>query len=136
MSLWRDKREPPETTLRKLQDEAQEAGVLVRAGNDFDSWDLEIRTGLFGGGRLLLAVEEHAPGKQLLRFRISPTYSSPGVMLSSILASMSIVATLSGAWVAGIVSGLGAALIIVRAAQDSASAVGVTRDLSNRICGC
>jgi len=135
MSLWRDRHEPPETMLRKLQDEAQEAGVLVRAGNDFDNWDLEIRTGLFGGGRLLLAVEEHAPGKQLLRFRISPVYSSPGVVLSSILATMSVAAALSGAWIAGIVSGLGAALIIVRATQDSASAVGVICDLSSRVCG-
>src|SRR5207245_3137671 len=74
MTYWRDEREAPEETLRKLQTQLVHAGAIARAGGEFDSWDLEVRGGALGRRRLLLAVEEHAAGEQLLRFRIFPVY--------------------------------------------------------------
>ncbi len=129
MSMWRDKREPAETTLRGLEKKAQAMGLLVRAGGDYDDWDLEIRKGLFGGARLLLAVEEHAPGKQLLRFRLSQTYSRFATVLSLIFVSMSLAAASYGAWVQGIISGLCAAVMVSRTLSDSGLATGLLHEL-------
>src|SRR5439155_7710260 len=86
MRMWRDKREPAEATLSRLEHKSQAIGLLVRSGGDFDSWDLEIRQGIFGGVRMLLAVEEHAPGKQLLRFKLSQTYSKLALAFSAVFA--------------------------------------------------
>jgi hypothetical protein len=41
----------------------------VLRGGDFDRWDLEVPGGLFGSRRVLMAVEEHGGGRQLVRFR-------------------------------------------------------------------
>ena len=127
--MWRDKREPAETTLYGLEKKAQAMGLLVRAGGDYDDWDLEIRKGLFGGARLLMAVEEHAPGKQLLRFRLSQTYSRFATVLSLIFVSMSLAAAFYGAWVQSIISGLCAAVLISRTLSDSGLATGMLHDL-------
>src|SRR5207245_1955343 len=42
MTYWRDKREAPEETLRKLQAELLHAGAIARAGGEFDYWDLDV----------------------------------------------------------------------------------------------
>ncbi|MBO0888513.1 glycosyltransferase [Candidatus Bathyarchaeota archaeon] len=131
--MWRDRREPAETTLKGLQIRAEEMGILVKIGGDYDGWDLELRKGLFGGSRLLMAVEEHAPGKQLLRFRLSQTYSGLALTLASILIALSVAAAFFGAWVQSFVSILGAALIITRTMTDSGYATGLLRDLLNKL---
>ena len=129
MKMWRDKREPAEATLNRLEHKSQAMGLLVRSGGDFDSWDLEIRQGILGGVRMLLAVEEHAPGKQLLRFRLSQTYSRLALALCVVFAVMSVAALSYGAWAQSIISGLGAILIIARTLTDSASSTGIIHDL-------
>ena len=113
MTYWRDQREAPEETLRKLQADLVDAGAIARAGGEFDSWDLEVRGGPLGGSRLLLAVEEHAPGKQLLRFRILPAYGKSAAILSAVFATLSIGAWWSGAAVAGVTSAFVAAFVVV-----------------------
>src|SRR5881409_3546582 len=102
---------PHEATLRGLQAKLRDAGRIVRAGGEYDPWDLEVLGGLFGGSRMLVAVEEHAPGNQLLRFRISPRYSRLALATTILFAGMSILAELSGAWVPSAMSGFIAALV-------------------------
>jgi hypothetical protein len=43
-----------------------------RAGNEFRRWDLRIRGGRFGEAALLMVIEEHGQGRQLVRFRLWP----------------------------------------------------------------
>src|SRR6266571_3747681 len=129
IKMWRDKREPAEATLSRLEHKSQAMGLLVRSGGDFDSWDLEIRQGILGGVRMLLAVEEHAPGKQLLRFKLSQTYSRLALALCVVFAVMSAAALSYGAWAQSIISGLGAILIVARTLTDSASSTGTMHDL-------
>ncbi len=129
MKMWRDKREPAEATLNRLEHKSRAMGLLVRSGGEFDSWDLEIRQGILGGVRMLLAVEEHAPGKQLLRFKLSQTYSRLALALCVVFAVMSVAALSYGAWAQSIISGLVAILIITRTLTDSASSTGIMHDL-------
>src|SRR2546425_2264129 len=72
MTYWRDEREAPEETLRKLQAQLLDAGAIVRTGGDFDPWGLEGRGGALGGSRLFLAGGGHAPPQQVLRFPNGP----------------------------------------------------------------
>ena len=132
MTYWRDEREAPEETLGKLQAQLLDEGAIVRTGGDFDPWDLEVRGGALGGSRLLLAVEEHAPGKQLLRFRIGPRYAKSAVVLSAVFASMSVAALGSGAWVAGGTTAAVAAFVVARAFSDAGFAGGILRERLER----
>src|SRR5437867_2424579 len=132
VTYWRDKREAPEETLRKLQAELSHAGAIARAGGEFDSWDLELSGGPLGRSRLLLAVEEHAPGKQFLRFRVSPKYSKSAVVLSAAFAALAISALWSGVWLSGLVSAIAAAFVVARALTDTGFSGGIMRDLLER----
>jgi O-antigen biosynthesis protein len=85
-SVWRERWEDPQTTLRKLQHVLQEEGAPVEIAGDYDSWDLEIRDGLWGRACLKMATEEHGQGKQLAKFRIFPKFSMTSIMLLSIFA--------------------------------------------------
>ena len=58
-----------ETTLRSF-------GVKTRRGDEFQRWDLDVRGGTLGGARLLMGLEEHGNGKQLVRFRVWPRPSA------------------------------------------------------------
>ncbi len=129
MTQWRDEREAPEATLRGVYAKLRNAGSMVSAGGDYDSWDLEVRGGLFGGSRLLAAVEEHAPGKQFFRFRISPKYSGFALVLSALFSTMSILAGSSGVWISSSVSALIAGLIVALSLGDAGFASGILRDL-------
>ena len=132
MTYWRDEREAPEETLRKLRAQLLHAGAIVRAGGEFDSWDLEVPGGPLGRSRLLLAVEEHAPGKQFLRFRVSPKYSRSAVVLSAALAALTITALWSGAWLSGLASAIATAFVVTRTFADTGFSGGILRDLLNR----
>jgi len=132
MTMWRDEREAHEVTLNRIHTRIQDNGGLVRAGGNFDSWDLEVWGGLFGGSRLRFAVEEHAPGKQLLRFKVSPAFSRLAFALALVFAGMSVGAALSSAWIASTVSGLVAALIVARTIGDGSFAGGILQDVLKR----
>jgi len=132
MKMWRDRWEPPETTLRDLYTQLRSSGTVSRPGSDYDSWDLEIRGGLFGRSRLLLGVEDHPPGKQLLRYRIYPTYSLLLPLVLTPFAILSLVAGFSGAWLSSITSGTITFFIAINALIDSAFANGTFREFLKR----
>jgi len=69
-------------------------------GGDYDRWDLELRGGLLGSVRVLMAVEEHGGGKQLVRFRTWPRCSAVGIALALLFAGLSAWAAVSQAWIA------------------------------------
>ncbi len=132
LTMWRDQRENLEVTLEDLQRQLRDSNAVVLAGGDYDRWDLEVRGGLFGGGRLLAAVEEHAPGKQFLHFRVTPKYYSFAILLGTVSALMSIIAGLSGAWIPSTTWALMAILVAIRALGDAGSAADTLRETVKR----
>jgi len=132
MIYWREEREPPEDTLRALLKDLQGAGATVRAGGEFDSWDLEVRGGPFGRSRLLLAVEDHAPRKQLLRFRISPEVSWSAIGLCAVFAVLAFGALRYGVWVSSVAAALLAAWVAARTWADTGFSGGILREWIRR----
>src|SRR5205807_8762308 len=132
MICWREERQPPGDTWKALLEGLQAAGTTVRAGGEFDSWDLEVCGGPFGRSRLLLAVEDHAPRKQLLRFRIFPKVSWSAIGLCAVFAVLAFGGLRSGAWVSSVAAALLAAWVAARTWADTGFSGGILREWIRR----
>lgn len=115
---WRDHKE----WLRCVEDAHNEVNAPVSRGGDFDTWDLEVRGGIFGSVRTLMAVEEHGAGRQMVRFRAWPKFAPVGVAMVLLFAFLAGWATLDRSWQAGAVLGGIALLLALRMVQESALA--------------
>ncbi len=113
VACWSEQWAPPETWLRTLQGAIRDAGGLVVHGSDFDRWDLEVRGGMLGGVRILMAVEEHGGGRQLIRFRAWPWPIGACRFMLVILAGLGAAAAAVQAW--GLCAALGAAALALAA---------------------
>lgn len=62
----------PEARLASLHEALRATGAVVARGGAYDAWDLDVRGGMFGSARLLMAVEDSGSGTQLVRLRAWP----------------------------------------------------------------
>src|SRR5438105_1137139 len=76
--LWSEKWLDSTEVLLSLESVLRSGGAVVRRGGDYDSWDLEIRGGLFGGLRVSTASENYGRGKYMVRLRSRPWFSMSG----------------------------------------------------------
>ena len=126
-TLWRERGRTAAEHLADISEALRQAGAVVRAGGDFDRWDLEVRLGALAAIRVLMATEEHGAGRQLLRFRIHPRVSSVWVVLVALAISGGVGAAVSQAWPAALVLGIAAALAATRVLSDSGRAIEAIR---------
>ena len=124
--LWTERWQSSEERLRGLDDALRATGGVVRRGGSYDAWDLEMRGGMLGGGRMIMAVEEHGGGRQLVRLRAWPICSAGVVVLSLALGILSAGAAAYGAWPACVVLGATSMLCVLRTFHECASAMGTT----------
>jgi hypothetical protein len=117
-TIWSEKWRAPEDWLRSLSRQLQQKHVPVQTGGSFDEWDLELRGGLFGSARTLMAIEEHGGGKQLLRFRVRPKFSLPVKTLSAGSFMLGFAAILDGAWIIGLLFSLFGIMLLAYASRD------------------
>lgn len=107
VAVWSETWHANETWLGEIESALRTAKVPVRRGDDFAAWDLEVRGGLFGKVRLVMAIEEHGGGKQLARFRIAPSWSALQMITMGLSSALIIGAAWDGAWAAAaILSGI------------------------------
>jgi hypothetical protein len=104
------------------------AGVVVARGGEYDRWDLEVRGGLLGTARVLVAIEEHGNGRQYVRLRLWPMASPLTFIVASIFAGMALLAALDLNWTAWALLDLPAISLVGRALYECASALGAIRD--------
>jgi GT2 family glycosyltransferase len=126
--VWSEKWRPSDHWLSDIHSRLHNTGAPVAAGGDYDLWDLQVRGGLLGKARLLMAVEEHGAGKQLVRFRVRPHFTTPVAALLSLSALMCLVAALDTAWLASVLLGGMVLLLATRSYQESRSATVVLLD--------
>jgi O-antigen biosynthesis protein len=121
-AFWSERWQAPDERLRSIEATLREYGLAVHRGGDYDRWDLEVRRGMLGAVRLLMANEEYPAGKQLLRFRIWPLWSAGVPLLILLFVGLSLWAALDQAWVAcAILDGV-AVLLVLLALGDYAVA--------------
>lgn len=97
------------TTIERMM---TRGGASVLRGGAFDRWDLEIRGGLWGSARILMAVEEHGSGRQLLRFRCRPVLSLLDISMFVLPGILAVVAFTQSAMSAGLILGAFSTLIL------------------------
>lgn len=112
-----------EARLRHVERTLGEAGLAVGRGGGTDDWDLEVRPGAMAGARLLGTIEEHGHGRQLVRWRVTPTIWSGSLVVLAAFLVLTIGALRDGAWPAAAVSAAVTVAISVRTILDAGSAV-------------
>jgi GT2 family glycosyltransferase len=122
-SVWSEQWRGAATWLSDLERALRERGVMVFRGGDFDRWDLQLRCGLFAAVRIILAIEEHGGGRQLVRLKMWPRFSRPAGGTALVLIALAATAATSGAHIAAIVLGGLCGAIAIRAIQECASSM-------------
>src|SRR5437773_11015551 len=113
-SMWSERYKAQEQRLDVLKATLREEAACVLLGGRHDRWDLEVRGGFLGAARLLLGVEEHPGGHQMLRLRWWPDVPARGPLLTLAFALLARSALHDQAWVAMALLGLGAAFFAWR----------------------
>jgi GT2 family glycosyltransferase len=128
-AFWAESSRPAEQRLHAIESKLSVRTVTSRGGV-FDRHDLAMRGGVLGGARLLLAVEEHGGGCQLLRLRLGPQPSPVALGLTACAGALAVAAGFAGAWVAslalgGFAAGVGWRILVECgiAARDAAEVV-------------
>src|SRR5437868_3686000 len=85
-ALWSERWLDLDQRLRTVEARLKTAGAAARRGGAFEHFDLEVRGGLLGAVRLLVAAEDHSGGAQLIRFRWWPRCSYGGLALAAVFA--------------------------------------------------
>jgi GT2 family glycosyltransferase len=119
-ALWSERWRAPKEWLASVEATLRASGAAPIRGGDYDRWDLELRGGRLGAARLHMAVEEHGGGKQLVRFRAWPRYSSEGIGTLLLLSALSIWAAFDHAWLAAALLGAVAGMLVFRVLWEGA----------------
>jgi GT2 family glycosyltransferase len=101
VSIWREKWQSPSERAEVIGKTLKTQGLAWLATENADAWDLRVSTGVLGGARLRLAVEEHEAGRQQLLAGVHPDFSPGGIAVVGLLAFLSLLAFFDGAVVAG-----------------------------------
>ncbi len=130
-TVWSEEWRSSIDWLENLESGLKGLRGVVSRGGDYDRWDLEMRGGLLGSARVLMAVEEHGGGKQLVRFKAWPRCSAAGYVFAIIFAALAAGAAAAQAWVAFGVLNFIALLAVMRMFVECGSAMsGINRVLN------
>jgi GT2 family glycosyltransferase len=127
-SVWTERWQSGETRLRRVEARLRRQGRLVILGGDYDGWDVEVRAGRLSAVRILLTLEEHGQGRQMVRFRAVPRVP-PTILLPLVMLTLG---TLLSAFdhAAGVAAVLGSLAMMLGAAAflECAAAMATARD--------
>jgi len=123
-AVWSERWRSQEDRLRAVESSLRGGGILVLRGGAHDRWDLDVRSGTLGSARLIMGVEDHALGKQLVRFRWWPRCSWAGLGPAVVFAAIGAGAALDGAWPAFAVLAAVPVALALRALQECSTATG------------
>jgi O-antigen biosynthesis protein len=122
-NLWSETWRSSIDWLESLEASIKALRTVVMRGGDYDRWDLELRGGLLGSVRVLMAVEEHGGGKQLVRFRTWPKCTAAGIILALLFAGLSAGAAVGQAWIACAALNVVAFLFMMRIFKECSAAM-------------
>jgi GT2 family glycosyltransferase len=101
LRFWSERGKEAHQLLQSVERVVRAHRTVVSRGGEYDRWDLEVRAGLFGTVRLLMGLEEHGAGKQLIRFRLRPRCARFAIVVAAAFTMASAAAALEGAIAAG-----------------------------------
>ena len=112
---WHEAWLPALRRVELIEDGARRIGARVVRGGPYARYDLELSGGALGSARMLVAVEEHGRGRQLVRCRVWPRVSGGAWLAVAAGLVVGATALVSGQpWLGW--SAVGVAAIVVLAA--------------------
>ncbi len=105
-NIWSESWCSPEQYRSDLVQMLNRQEAIVIHGGDFDRWDLQISGGLAGRVQILMAIEEHGNGNQLIRLRFWPRISRIALGILFGLMVLLSYAALDQAFVAAMLIGI------------------------------
>jgi GT2 family glycosyltransferase len=99
-TIWSQQWHSPIAWLESVEEGVKALRTVIVRGGDFDGWDLELRGGLLGSVRVLMAVEEHGGGNQFIRVKSWPRCTPAGIFMTLFFAALGAAAASAQAWVA------------------------------------
>src|SRR5688572_14078902 len=118
VSKWSEHWRSAESRLKGVEEMLRKSKVVVMRGGDFDRWDLEVRAGLLGGVRVLMGIEEHGKGRQMVRLRIWPKMSHWFSGFVAVFAALSLAALESGAEVTALILSTVVIAVVIQALHE------------------
>jgi len=103
-AFWSTRWIDPRERLRMIERRMVAAGARTRAGGDYDRWDTEVEVGMLVRERLLLSVEEHPGGAQLIRVRALLRCNAP-LAVAALIGVLAVAAALDHAYLAAALLG-------------------------------
>jgi GT2 family glycosyltransferase len=125
--VWFEQWQSSDDRLKALESTIRSRGGVTTHGGDYSRWDLEVRGGLLAAARVLMAVEEHGAGKQLLRFRFWPAFQRHTLGMVGVLVLLTALAGWEGELGVALLLGLLALFLGTRMILESGSAMAVIR---------
>ena len=123
VNIWQEKWMSSEAVLSSIEARLHSIGAHPERGGDFDNWDLKTYGGMFGSVRMLLAVEEHGQGKQMLLIKQRPVISTFVVTVSCLLFAAGAAMATLGAWLSGALLIIAGGSLLLRAIGDVVAAM-------------
>jgi cellulose synthase/poly-beta-1,6-N-acetylglucosamine synthase-like glycosyltransferase len=133
VAIWSEGWQSPVKWLTSFESALCEQGAFVVRGGDFDGWDLEIHGGLLGTVRMVMAIEEHGTGKQLIRFRSWPRLVPWWILMILLTTLLSFFAAIDQAWTAATILGTIGILLGMLGLKDCAAGTAYYLDSSNKV---
>jgi hypothetical protein len=106
--------------------------LVIRRGNAYEAWDLEIIGGLLGSIRVLMAVEDHGAGNQYIRLAAWPRYSKLGTALWITGVVLAGVAAISDQFIVAAVLGSGSALLFCESVLEAGRSIAAVLRCANQ----
>jgi cellulose synthase/poly-beta-1,6-N-acetylglucosamine synthase-like glycosyltransferase len=108
-----------EKKVRAIEDGLREEFSFVIVGGSYANWDLEIRGGVLGGKRMLMATEDFGPSQQLIRVRSWSVFPLQAIVLVCLLAALALGAAWDCAWFPSSLLALSALGVALRAGWEA-----------------
>jgi GT2 family glycosyltransferase len=126
-AIWSQQWRSSISWLESVEEGVKTLRTVIMRGGDFDAWDLEVRGGLLGSVRLLMAVEEHGGGNQYIRIRSWPHCTGAGILATLFFAGLGAAAAAAQAWFACGVLNAVAIVLMMRVLVECAAAMSTLR---------
>jgi hypothetical protein len=132
-TIWSEQWRSQISWLESVEEGIKALKAVVVRGGDFDGWDLELRGGLLGSVRVLMAVEEHGGGNQYIRVKSWPRCTPAGIFLTLFFAALGAASATAQAWIAcGALNAI-ALVLMMRVLVECSSAMStITEVLDNK----
>lgn len=113
--------------LELIEEACVALNTVTCRGGPFDLWDVEVRGGIFGSTRMLMAIEDQGSGTQFVRVLCRPVFAFAGIAATFLFGSLAMLAAWDGASIAVVALASLAALASYRTIMDSGRSAAVAR---------